>query len=111
MTREEIAQMIKGIGIPYAYYQFPDSTGQPPPFICFYYSQSEDLYADNLNYQKIDHLFVELYTNNKDFDLESAIESTLNSHGLTWTRIEQYLDDEKLWMEVYETNVIITEGN
>lgn len=110
MTREEIATMIGGIGVPFAYYQFPDNTGQNPPFICFYFSESDDLYADDSNYQKIDRLIVELYTSNKDFDLEDAVETTLNYNGLTWTRSEQYLDSEKLWMEVYETNVIITEG-
>ena len=110
MTREEISTMISGVDVPYAYYQFPDQTGQQPPFICFYFSESADLYADDSNYQKIDRLIVELYTSNKDFDLETAVETALTSSGLTWTRVEQYLDDERLWMEVYETNVIITEG-
>ena len=110
MTRQEVATMISGIGVPFAYYQFPDNTGQNPPFICFYFSGSEDLYADDLNYQKIEHMFVELYTSNKDFDLEDAVETALNYNGLTWTRSEQYLDDEKRGMEIFETNVIITEG-
>lgn len=109
MTRKQIADMIKSVGVPYAYYQFPNNTQQVPPFICFYVDSSRDLYADNTNYQKIDHLVIELYTNNKDFDLERTLEATLNGNGLTWTRAEQYLDDERLWVAVYDTDVIITE--
>ena len=109
MTRKEIAEMIESVGVPYAYYQFPENTQQDAPFICFYNDASRDMYADNTNYQKIDHMVVELYTNNKDFDLEATLEATLNGNGLTWTRAEQYLDDEGLWVAVYDTDVIITE--
>ena len=40
MTRQEVAQMIAEMGIPYAYYQFPHGTEQAPPFVCFFYSQA-----------------------------------------------------------------------
>ena len=33
MSYEDIATMIESIGLPYAYYQFPEGTGQEPPFV------------------------------------------------------------------------------
>ena len=99
--------MIAGIGIPYAYYQFPKATAEPPPFICFYYPGSADFMADNINYAKINELTIELYTNEKDFDLEAQVEAALTAHDLPYTREETWLDSERMNMVVYTTEVFI----
>ena len=109
MTHKQIAQMVASIGIPTAYYQFDNNSGQQPPFICFFYPNNNDVLADNTNYQKIEHLVIELYTDNKDFGLEAAVEAVLNLHGLVYSRDEEYLDTERMFEVVYETDVIITE--
>ena len=70
MTYPEIDAMIGEVGLPYAYYQFPE-TGQQPPFICWMLDGIDDLYADNINYQRIVVLAVELYTDEKDFEKEA----------------------------------------
>ncbi len=111
MTYQEIAELLASVGIPTAYYQFPEDTGQEPPFICFYYASSADMYADNSNYQKIDNLSIELYTDNKDFELESALENVLKGAGLTWTREETYIDTERMYEVIYSVEVIIKEEN
>ena len=108
MTYKEVADMIKEVGIPTAYYQFPDDTEQSPPFICFFYPNSNDVIADNTNYQKVEHLAIELYTDNKDFALEATLEGVLNSHDLVYARSEEYLDTERMFFVLYETEVIIT---
>lgn len=101
--------MIAGFGLPYAYYQFEESTALPPPFVCFYYPRSADFLADDVNYQKIRTLVIELYTDNKDFSTEEAIETALTEHGLVYAKSETYLDDEKMFEVVFETSVIIEE--
>lgn len=111
MTYRQVATMINSIGIPYAYYQFPDGTGQACPFICFFFSDSNDLAAENTNYQKIRPLNIELYTDNKDFALEETVETVLNSNGLVYDRSESYLDSERMFMVVYTTDILITEEN
>lgn len=111
MTYRQVATMINSIGIPYAYYQFPDGTGQACPFICFFFSDSNDLAADDTNYQKIRTLNLELYTDNKDFELEETVETVLNSNGLVYDRSESYLDSERMFMVVYTTDILITEEN
>lgn len=111
MTRQEVAQMINEMGLPYAYYQFPHGTEQAPPFVCFFYSQSDDVYADDTNYRKIAQLNIELYTREKDFNKESTLEEILNNHGLTYHKYESYIDSERMWQVAYETQVFIDEPN
>ena len=106
MTYKEVSEMIESIGLPYAYNEFPQ-TLEGPPFICFLFSDSADLMADNTNYAKIRPLFIELYTDNKDFALESRIEAALNNAGLVFTRSETYIGSERMFQVVYDTSVTI----
>ncbi len=111
MTYKEIATMVESIGLPYAYYQFPEGTDQACPFICFFLDSSNDFAADNTNYQKIRSLNIELYTDNKDFTLEQTVEDILSGSGLVYYREETYLDSERMFMVSYETEIVITEEN
>ena len=112
MTYKEVADMIHGVGIPCAYRSFPEGNSPNPPFICFYYDGADDLKADNTNYVKIRPLTIELYTDNKDFDLEDVVEAALNSSGLVYSKDDEtYIESERMYMVVYETEIIITEEN
>lgn len=110
MTTQDVASMIASVGIPTAYYEFPDNTGQEPPFICFYYPGDNDFKADNINYAKINRLIIELYTDSKDFALEAAVEQVLKDNELAFIRNETYIDSERMYEVIFETQVIITEG-
>lgn len=109
MTYQEVKQMVASIGIPFAYYQFPEGTDQPCPFICFYFTGSNDLAADDTNYQRIRPLAIELYTDNKDFALENTIETVLTQNGFVYIKNETYIDGEKMYQITFSTQVIITE--
>ena len=111
MTYQEVKTMVESIGIPYAYYQFPEGTDQPCPFICFYFTGSNDLAADDTNYQRIRPLAIELYTDNKDFALENTFEAVLNQHVFVYSRDEAWIDTERMNMVTYTIEVIITEVN
>lgn len=110
MTYKEVATMLNGIGLPFAYYEFTEQTAKAPPFICFYYAGDNDMKADNANYQRIRQLVVELYTDNKDFETEEIVEAALNAAGLVYARAESYIDTEQMYMVVYTTEIIITES-
>jgi len=110
MTYEELNTLISGFGLPYAYNEFPDGTEQEPPFICFLFGDSSsDLMADNMNYQPIRPLSIELYTENKDFNLEMIIEAGLTAAGLAFVRSETYLGSERMYQIVYDTTIILTQ--
>lgn len=107
MTYKQISQMLETVGLPYAYYQFPNDTPQAPPFLIFYFENSDDVYADNRNYQRITELTIEFYSDTKDFFYEALIEDTLNANGLTYTKDEQFLDSEHMHETVYEMEVLV----
>lgn len=107
MLYKEVADMIATVGLPYAYRAFPESTAKAPPFIVFFYDGNDDLFADNINYQTIVSLRIELYTRDKDFATEAAVESVLRSNEIAFSKEEVYIDDEKLYEIVYESEVVI----
>jgi len=107
MTHKEIATMVASIGYPYAYFQFPEGTAQPCPYVVFFFVETDDLYADESNYQRIERINVELYTDEKDFSAEAAVESVLSSNGLTYYKEENYIESEKMWQIAYEMEVLI----
>ena len=107
MTYKEIATMVASIGLPYAYYQFPEGSGQTPPFVVFFYSDTNDLYADEKNYQRIVTLNIELYTREKDFETEATVEGILSNNNLTYYKEENYIDSEQMWQIAYEMEVLI----
>ena len=109
MTYAEVNSLIESIGIPSAYYQFTADTAVPPPFICFYFEYDTDLYADNRNYQKVARLMIEVYTDEKDFDLEARVEAALNDADIAYVRSEMPIESERLYLVTFETSIIITE--
>jgi len=109
MTYKQIASMVSSIGLPYAYYQFPEGTAQAPPFVVFFYADTDDVFADDTNYQRIATLNIELYTDEKDFSTESTVEQILTNNNLTYYKEENYIDSEQMWQIAYEMEVIINE--
>lgn len=109
MTTKEVSDMIKSVGVPYAYYQFDEDTAEPPPFICFYYPASANFKADDIIYVRGSRLNIELYTREKDFDLESAVETVLTKNGLVYESTETFIESEKLHLKSYYTEITLTE--
>lgn len=107
MTYKEIATLVDGIGYPYAYYQFEKETAKDPPFICFFYPENNDFLADNTNYAHITELTIELYTDNKDFTAEAAVEAALEAAEIVYEKDETYIDSERMYMVTYSTEVLI----
>lgn len=109
MTLQQVNTMIASFGLPYAYHHFKEGSGQKPPYICFFYPSIDDLYADNINYQRISELDIELYTSNKEFAKEEMIESALKNAGFSFYKEENYIDSEKVWQIAYEMEIVITD--
>lgn len=107
MRFQEVDQMIASIGLPYAYYQFPQGTEQAAPFICFFYGLDNDFIADNTNYAKIEQLSIELYQDFWDDETERRVEAALGAAGMVYTRERVVIDSEKLFETIYTTEVLI----
>lgn len=107
MTRTEVFEMVESIGLPCAYYQFNDNTPQKPPFVVWFFSSDDDFVADNENYTNIEVLNIELYTYNKDFELDAVVEQVLKENGFVWSKESSFIESEKIWQTAYESEVII----
>lgn len=109
MTIKEIAAMVAGFNLPYAYHHFDEEQliGLKPPYVRWYFNGIDDNYADNVNFQRIAELRIELYTDFKDFEREETIEETLEGIGWAYDKTDTYLDSEKLYVTTYSGDMII----
>ena len=79
------------------------SGGLPLPFICYLFSSTNNFNADDVVYQVINRITIELYTESKDLEAENAVEAALKD--LCWEKSEEYLDDEQCYEIIYEIEV------
>lgn len=107
MTYQQIAEMIGKFGLPFAYYQFEEGSGQQCPFVVFYYPSRDDFHADDKIHAKIVNLTIELYTDNKDFVSEDIIEGILDEYELAYDKDETYIESEKMYEVIYTMEVLL----
>lgn len=107
MTFKELNSMIKSIGLPSNYYQWPEGEEHDLPYILFYYPSRNDILADGINYVKNTRMNIELYSEEKDFELESQVEAVLEANGLVYDKEEQYISEERMYEVLYTMEVII----
>lgn len=108
MTRKEVAAVIKSIGLPFVYYAWKEKEAPELPYICYYYPDEDFEAADNEHFAKIARLNVELYTENKDLQLEDTAEAALDTDELSIVaKSSTYLQDEQMYETLYELEVII----
>jgi hypothetical protein len=111
MTIKEIQTMISSFNLPNAYHHFDEEqlATLTLPYIRWYFNGIDDMYADNINFQSIPELRIELYSNYKDFEHESTMESTFAQNGWAYDKIDSYIDSEKLYCTLYAGDIVITE--
>lgn len=110
MTVQEVKTLAESVGLSTAYYEFPSGTEQEPPFLCWFFPDSNDMAADDHNYQKIERCVFELYTPYKDFELEATVEGILAGADIYYSRDETFLDSERMHQTNYTFMVVITEA-
>ena len=107
MTHNEIMAMLAESGLPVAYDHYAEGESPDPPFICFLYPTSNNFAADGIAYLKISEVHVELYTEEKNPEVEKTLEAILDRYGLFYYKTEVWIESEKLYEILYsfETEV------
>lgn len=108
MTIKEIATMVAGFGLPYAYHHFDEEQIVAPPYIRWYFNGIDDLFADNVNFQSIPELRIELYTDEKDFEEEATMEAAFEQYGFGYDKLDSYIESEKLYCTTYAGDIVIS---
>ena len=98
---DELISIMENTGLPFAYDHFAEGEAPAPPFICFLCPSSDNFAADGRAYFKVDQVHVELYTDRKDPETESRIESVLDEHGIFYDKTEVWIGSEKLYEVLY----------
>ena len=78
---KRIAELIKNMGLPFAYDHFAEGESPAPPFICYLTPGSDNFAADGRAYYKINIVNIELYTDTKDPSVEQKVESVLDAEN------------------------------
>ena len=77
MTYENVIEMLEEAGLPLAYDHFAEGESPEPPFLIFLFPGTDNVFAADTVYQKIDELHIELYTAIKHPSTDSTIEYIL----------------------------------
>ena len=98
---EKLITILEQTGLPYAYSQFAEGEAPDPPFICYLLPGSSNFGADGRVYKKIGRVHLEVYTDEKDPELEESIEDVLDQHGIFYQKSEVWIASEKLYEVLY----------
>ena len=105
MKRKQVENMLDLTGIEYRYHHFKEREAIDPPFIVWLVADSDNFAADGIAYYKIDKLNIEVYTDEKDFDLEEKIETILTQHDIYFDKTESFIESETMYEVLYEMEV------
>ena len=98
---DKLLEIIKAMGIPFAYDHFAEGEAVDPPFICYLLPDSDNFAADGKVYFKANEVHIELYTDTKDLSVEQQVEAVLDAHGIYYDRSEVWIESEKLYEVLY----------
>ncbi len=98
---DNLISIMEAIDIPYAYDHFAEGESPEPPFICFLCPESDNFAADGWAYFKVDTVHIELYTDEKNPETESHVESVLDEHGIFYDKTEVWIESERLYEVLY----------
>lgn len=109
MNLAELKEILDQAGYPVAYSHFTESENNPvpdPPFVCYLVTYSSNFSADNVVYKQVQNVQIELYTDIKDLEAESKIETVLNDNEIPFGTTESYIESEALFQKIYEVRLL-----
>ena len=99
MTLSELKNRFISKHIAYAYGGFKEIT--EPPHVVAIGNGTENFYADNITYKKIQEIELVYTYIDKDEDMENKIENEILA-DIDWKKDEEkFLSDEKVWQVSY----------
>lgn len=104
ITIKELVQLLVQINIPVVYSHFKVTENKPmpnPPFAVYLEEGSINFSADNRVYKKLLNYRIEVYTNDKDLELEERIEGLFDDNKIYYETMETFIDGEQLLLRTY----------
>ena len=105
MKYEDVMTMLTESGLQFAYDHFAEGESPDPPFLIFIFPGTNNVFADNQVYFKVNELNLELYSDKKDTELEENLEDILTAHEIPWEKSEVWIESEKMYEVLYHTEI------
>lgn len=105
MTLPELKELLKALGLPVAYLQW--TVGQVPelPYILYYSDEDNNFFADDVVYSDGYAVTVEVYSQNRDLELESRVKELLKENNISYESYGEFLKSEDMYLKAYEFNI------
>ena len=98
---DKLLQMMAEIPFPSAYDHFAEGESPNPPFITYLLPGSDNFAADGKVYFRVTEVHIELYTDEKNPEVEAQVEAVLDEHGIFYDKSEVWIESEKLYEVLY----------
>ena len=98
---DKLLSLMAEIEIPSAYDHFAEGESPSPPFITYLLPGSDNFPADGKVYFRITEVHIELYTDEKNPEVEGIVEAVLDAHGIFYDKTEVWIETEKLYEVLY----------
>ena len=103
MNEVDIKAMLEETGLKVLYNHAKEGT--KVPYIT-YTTTTDNIFADDNILEKRLVLEINLYEAYRDLKIEKKLEDVLSAHKIPWNRDESYDSESKVFIEIYETEVI-----
>ena len=98
---DKLLQMMAEIPFPSAYDHFAEGESPEPPFITYLLPGSDNFAADGKVYFRVTEVHIEMYTDEKNPEVEAQVEAVLDEHGIFYEKTEVWIESEKLYEVLY----------
>ena len=102
---DKLLEIVAEISIPSAYDHFAEGESPEPPFITYLLPGSDNFAADGKVYFRVTEVHIELYTDEKNPEVERQVEAVLDEHGIFYDKTEVWIESEKLYEVLYSFEV------
>ena len=106
MNLMEFKSELEQLEIPIQYRAFESGQAPELPYIIFYENDSDNIFADNSNWFDVLNVVCELYTDEKDIELETKLQKLLYDLEIEYNSTETFIDSENMYIKAYD--VVIT---
>ena len=98
---DKLLEMMAEIPFPSAYDHFAEGESPEPPFITYLLPGSDNFAADGKVYFRVTEVHIELYTDEKNPEVEARVEAVLDEYGIFYDKTEVWIESEKLYEVLY----------
>lgn len=103
MHHDEILEILRPTGIPWAYHHWESK--RDPPYGVYLDDGADPFFADDKNYATFYSVRLELYSLERDPALDQRVRDALDAAGLSYDEDYSWIESEGLYETIFEFEV------